>query len=64
MWSALWYHRIRVFVNPTCDKIRSSVGAGDRTGQRRRQLQAVEGRHLIEPFEDAAVRRAMGEEGV
>lgn len=47
------YHRIGIVVNPTCDGIRGSVGAGDRMGQRRRQLQAVGGRHLIEPFEDA-----------
>ena len=56
------YHRIGVLVNPTCDGIRGSVGAGDRMGQRRRQLQAVDG--LIEPFEDAGadarVKQAAG----
>src|SRR4029453_12139971 len=60
---SLCYHRIGVLVNPTCDGIRGSVGAGDRMGQRR-QLQAVDGRYLIEPFEDAGadprVKQAAG----
>ena len=55
---SLCYHRIGVFVNPTCDGIRGSVGAGDRMGQRRRQLQAVDGRYLIEALRGCWRRRS------